>query len=79
MPAFVAARPAVHVAIRPSVLNQEQAMGFLFKWIFRALVIWVTVVIAQSCGNTQVFSDDVPPYTAPGGVPGGAAGVRGGA
>lgn len=35
-------------------------MGFLFKWIFRALVIWATVVLAQSCGNTQVYSDDVP-------------------
>lgn len=50
-------------------------MGFLCKWFFRGLVVWVAVVVAQSCGNTQVFSDDVPVTPLPGGVPGARGGT----
>ena len=49
-------------------------MGFLFKWIFRALLLWVSVVVAQSCGNIQVYSDDVPTTQ----MPVGTTGPRGG-
>lgn len=49
-------------------------MGFLFRWIFRGVVIWAAVAMAQSCGNTQVFSDDVP--VSP--LPGAATGTRSG-
>ncbi len=46
--------PPVQAAIHPSVPNQESVMGFLFKWIFRGLVIWVTVVVAQLVSRARL-------------------------
>jgi hypothetical protein len=42
-------------------------MGFLFKWIFRVLLVWATVVMSHSCGSTRVVADDVP-FTPPPGA-----------
>jgi hypothetical protein len=74
VPRFVAAWVKERVAICRPVSNQESSMGFLFKWIFRGLLIWITVVVAQSCGNTQVYSDDVPVTPLPATVPGSRGG-----
>ncbi|MBQ0942261.1 hypothetical protein KAK07_02810 [Ideonella sp. 4Y16] len=35
-------------------------MGFLFRWIFRGLVVWAAMAAVHSCGDQHVYADDVP-------------------